>query len=146
MPNRPSFKHGESRAYYMPALDMVNMPAKELFKTDEQYYSVAFHEFAHSTGHASRLNRKEVTDGSKFGSHDYSIEELVAEMTAVFLCHETGIQAPFDNSIAYLKSWLKAFKNDTKMIMTASSRAQKATDYILNRTPDYLKKEEEKTS
>jgi antirestriction protein ArdC len=133
MPNAPKIEHGEARAYYVPALDYVNMPKHELFKTDQAYYSTAFHELVHSTGHASRLSRKEVTDFSFFGSHDYSIEELVAEMGSVFLCNECGIESTFDNSLAYLKTWLRKLKDDTKMLITAGARAQKAVDYILDK-------------
>jgi antirestriction protein ArdC len=136
MPNRPTMEEGVARAYYMPATDTVNMPRKELFNGDAEYYSVAFHELIHSTGHASRINRKEVTDGKFFGSHDYSVEELVAEMGAVFLCNEIGLESTFDNSLAYLKSWLGKLKDDTKMLITASGRAQKAADYILDRKPE----------
>lgn len=132
MPNKPMIKHDEDRAYYSPKLDFVNMPKHELFDSDTEYYSVCFHELIHSTGHQSRLNRKEITEMDGFGSHAYSVEELVAEMGAVFLCNEVGIESTFENSLAYLKSWLATFKNDTKMLIMASGRAQKATDYILN--------------
>jgi len=132
MPNRPTIEHGQARAFYRPATDLVNMPKHELFNSDGEYYSTAFHELVHSTGHTSRLNRKEVMDSNFFGSHDYSCEELVAEMGAVYLCNEIGLEATFDNSIAYLKSWLKKLKDDVKMLVVASGRAQKAVDYILD--------------
>jgi antirestriction protein ArdC len=136
MPNCPTMTHEQARAFYRPVTDTVNMPKHELFDGDAEYYSTCFHELAHSTGHTSRLNRKEVMDGNSFASHDYSIEELVAEMTAVFLCNHIGIESTFDNSVAYLSSWLKRLKDDTKMLITASGRAQKAFDYILNESPE----------
>lgn len=44
----------------------------------------------------------------------------------------TGIRnATIDNSAAYIKSWIGKFKEDKKMLLIASSRAQKAVDYIL---------------
>ena len=132
MPNPPSFDHKEARAYYRPSQDHVNMPKRELFDGEAEYYSVAFHELVHATGHTTRLNRSEVMDSNFFGNHDYSREELVAEMGAVFLCNYVGLDAPFENSLAYLKSWLGKFKDDTTMLIQASGRAQKATDYILN--------------
>lgn len=56
----------------------------------------------------------------------------MAEMGAAYLCHLTGIQiATIDNSVAYIKSWIGKFKEDKKMLLTASSMAQKAVDYIL---------------
>lgn len=35
-------------------------------------------------------------------------------------------------SAAYIKNWLKALKNDKRMIVVASSRAEKAVKMILN--------------
>ncbi len=59
-------------------------------------------------------------------------EELVAEMGPAYLCCLTGIQnATIDNSAAYINSWIGKFKEDKKMLLTASSMAQKAVDYIL---------------
>lgn len=143
MPNRPKMEDKQARAFYRPSDDMVNMPRKELFDSDEAYYAVAFHELVHSTGHTSRLDRSEVMDANIFGSHDYSVEELVAEMGAVYLCNEIGIESTEDNSLAYLKGWLKSFKSDTKMLVVASGRAQKAADYILDRQPDYPKNDDD---
>ena len=57
----------------------------------EEYYSVLFHELTHSTGHQTRLNRDGVTKPVHFASHEYSKEELVAEMGACFLSSITGV-------------------------------------------------------
>jgi len=86
----------------------------------------------HSTGHKSRLNRKELTKVSGFGSRDYSKEELVAEMGAAFLCSQAGIENTIDNSAAYLQSWIKKLKGDPKLAVMAAAQAQKAADYILD--------------
>ncbi len=123
------------RAFYAPSLDLVQVPKLEQFKSVEGYYSVLFHELGHSTGHKSRLNRKEVANGGYFADCDYSLEELVAELTASFVCAEVGIsnENTERNSEAYLASWYKALQNDRKMFVTASARASKAADLILNR-------------
>ena len=134
MKNRPVIEHGEPRAFYRPSTDIVNMPKHELFKSDESYYATIFHELTHATGHQKRLARKGVIEMASFGSHNYSTEELVAEMGAIFLCNECGITATFENNLAYLQNWLKAFKDDPKMVVTAGGQAQKATDYILGIT------------
>jgi antirestriction protein ArdC len=96
---------------------------------------VGIRKLAHSTGHASRVGRKGVTESSYFGSHEYSKEELVAEMTAAFISAEAGIETTMDNSAAYIQSWLRALKSsDNKgMVISAASQAQKAFDYILDR-------------
>ena len=141
MPLRPEIKHGLAKAYYSPTLDYINLPQKNLFKGDAEYYSTLFHELAHSTGHANRIGRKGVTESSYFGSHEYSREELIAEMGAAFLCAEAGIEnQTIDNSAAYIESWLRALKNkDNKnLVITAASAAQKAFDFILDRQPVQL--------
>ena len=35
-----------------------------------------------------------------------------------------------DDHIAYIKSWLKALRNDKQFIFTAASKAQQATDWM----------------
>lgn len=125
------------RAYYAPLRDKVVVPMLSQFDSKEEYYSTTFHELTHSTKHEKRLNRG--NDGvSAFGSEDYSKEELVAEIGAANMLSYLGIETPhtFKNSAAYIQSWLQVLKNDKKMIVSASSKAQKATDYILSFTEE----------
>ena len=114
-------------------MDKVVLPLKEQFKKEGEYYSTAFHEIAHSTLKDCRCNRKQ-KETVHFGDEDYSKEELVAEITSANICSVTGIEtaSTFQNSVAYIQSWLRALQNDTKMIVFASSQAEKATRYILN--------------
>lgn len=132
MQNKPAMTHGSDKAFYRPTEDRIYLPEFENFKSAEEYYSTLYHEAAHSTGHVSRLARKEIMSVNFFGSHDYSKEELVAEMTASFLCGIAGIEnKTIKNSAAYLQSWTKSFKDDKKMVICAAAQAQKAADYIL---------------
>jgi antirestriction protein ArdC len=102
------------------------------FSDIADFYQTTYHELAHSTGHSSRLNRDSVTQNWGFGSHEYSDEELLAEMTASFLSGVAGIeQKTMQSSAAYLNGWLKKMKADPKFFIQVSSRAQKAADYIL---------------
>lgn len=125
--------HTGFAAVYSPTEDVIRLPAQKTFRSPEAYYQTLFHEMTHSTGHASRLDREGVTLPIKFGSERYSKEELIAELGASFLSNEAGIlnQVQFDNSAAYLGSWIEKFQNDPKMIFTASSQAQRSTDFIL---------------
>ena len=132
----PEINHGGDRAYYAPMFDKVQMPVQIEFDNDESYYSVLFHELAHSTGAKKRLNRFSANDSNIFGSETYSKEELVAEMTASFLCAETGIgnDLLIENTAAYIKGWSEAIKNgDRNFVINAASKAQMAADYILQR-------------
>lgn len=119
------------RAYYMPAADSIHLPLAEQFTSVEEYYSTAFHEAAHSTGHSSRLGR--LDPYVYFGDEGYSKEELVAELTSSAILHSTGIETPntFKNSAAYIQSWISALKDDVRMIVSASSKADKAYNMIM---------------
>ena len=142
MPNCPVIKHSKQKAYYDPAKDYINMPKQGSFESITSYYGTLFHELVHSTGHQSRLHRKEIVEPHKFGSTQYSIEELTAEIGACYLNSITGIvNKEFDNSVAYIKGWIEQLHNDKRLIVSASGQAQKATDYILN-IQSYQKSEE----
>lgn len=87
----------------------------------------------HSTGHHSRLDR--LTKVAAFGSEDYSKEELIAEIGAAALVNHAGLETSgtLTNSAAYIQSWLKALQDDKRLIVSASGKAEKAVNLILNR-------------
>ena len=122
------------RAFYRPSTDSIETPTKGQFKAPAEYYSTLFHEITHSTGHHSRLDRFSAAGSHAFGSDNYSKEELVAELGAAALVNFLGIEskATFRNSAAYIQSWLSQLKNDSKLIVSASGRAEKAVTYILS--------------
>jgi antirestriction protein ArdC len=136
MPLRPEIKYGGNQPAYHPVLDYVKMPVREAFESPEEFYGTLCHELSHATGHAKRVGRKGITEPSYFGSHNYSKEELVAEMSAAFLCGHSGIERTIENSAAYIQGWLRSLKNDKTLLIQAAAQAQKASDYILNRKED----------
>lgn len=134
MTDPPSVVEGGSIACYSPAEDRVKMPRMSCFKSVDAYYATLFHEIGHATGHPKRLNRPEVANGSIFGSSDYGREELVAELTSAFCCASIGLDnSLIDNSASYIQSWLTSLRSDTKAIIAASSKAQRAADYIYSK-------------
>jgi len=136
MPLKPDIRYGGDKAYYSPTLDYVQLPPIDSFHSPEDLAQVTFHEVAHATGHASRLNRKGVSEPTYFGSHTYSQEELCAEFCASMLCGVAGIeQSTIENSAAYIQGWLRVLKNDKKLAIHAAAQAQKAADFILRREP-----------
>lgn len=137
MPNPPAILYGYGKACYIPRLDQIHLPNKDNFITSEGYYSTLFHELTHSTGHETRLSREGVMNQAMFGDERYSKEELVAEFGAAFLCAEAGIsQNQTECNSAYISSWLERLNSDKRMLVQAASQAQKAADYILNRTDE----------
>ncbi|WP_200978225.1 ArdC family protein [Echinicola sp. 20G] len=135
-PDLPEIKYGEAQAYYYPAKDYINMPAKELFKSEGHYYQTLFHELVHSTGHQKRLDRKELWDTNGNDESSYSREELTAEMGASYLSNLCGIweEAQQENSSAYIQHWLGQLKKDKRLLVESAAKAQKAVDYLTNRT------------
>ena len=119
-------------AAYAPSLDTIIMPRRETFKDNASFYGTLYHEGAHSTGHTSRLNRKSVMESDGFGNEVYSLEELIAEFTAAFMCAEAGIDVPNrENTVAYLQNWIEKLKADKTLVVKAASAAQSAADYML---------------
>ncbi len=118
-------------AFYQPATDRIVLPLLRQFTETAEYYSTAFHEMVHSTGHMKRLARLDTM--ANFGSENYSKEELVAEIGSAALVHHAGLETAksFRNSTAYVQNWLQALKNDKRLIVSAASKAEKAVNYIL---------------
>ena len=119
------------RAFYRPSNDSITLPLLAQFKETAEYYSTAFHEMIHSTGHMSRLNRLEKT--AFFGTEAYSKEEVVAEIGASALVNVAGLETAnsFRNNTAYVQNWLTVLKNDKRFIVSASGKAEKAVNLIL---------------
>jgi antirestriction protein ArdC len=71
----------------------------------------------------------------KFGDPIYAQEELVAEITNAFVGGVTGVtnEIEADQRVAYIQSWLRALRNDKKLVVTAAAQGQKAADLILDR-------------
>jgi antirestriction protein ArdC len=126
---------GKLDAHYNPVADRIMLPRREQFKTSEGFYATAFHEAAHSTGHKSRHARESLTDFShdrKWGDPQYAREELVAEMGSAMLQATAGIETDyqFDQSAAYVRSWLNALEMDPTLVPQAAAAAQCAVDLI----------------
>lgn len=123
-----AISHGGDAAFYSPAHDRIQLPNKTAFDAPGSYYATAFHELAHWTGAKHRLHRN--LEKGRFGNPEYAFEELVAEMSAAFLCADHGIQGELRHA-GYIQSWLKALRDDKTAIFKASALAQKAASYIM---------------
>jgi antirestriction protein ArdC len=118
---------GGAQAFYRPADDTVHIPPQPAFFEQINYYRTLFHELGHWTGHPTRLNRDH---SGSFGSKLYANEELVAELTAAFVCAALSI-SPTVRHADYLDSWLKVLRDDSRAIFRAASKASKASDFLL---------------
>ncbi|MBF6568058.1 MAG: DUF1738 domain-containing protein [Candidatus Binataceae bacterium] len=136
MPNPPEIHYAGSKAFYSSVTDRITLPPRELFISAEEQMATTYHEVSHATGHPKRLNRKSISEAAPFGSPVYATEELVAEMSAAYLCAEAGISpAVIDNQASYVAGWLKKLRDDRKLVVHAAAQAQRAADYVLGKVP-----------
>ena len=123
----------QGRAYYNITKDEIVLPPRAVFKDEASFVKTLGHEMGHSTGAASRLNREY---GNTFGEEKYAKEELIAELSALFL--ESDLQLSlnaehFEDHSDYLKSWISALKNDYSIFFAAVADAEKSADRIVSR-------------
>lgn len=138
MPKRPRIRHSASfNPCYNAAHDVVDMPNLGQFEDAEHYFSALYHELCHATGAKGRLNRFEKSDGES-REERYGFEELVAELGAAFLSATCGLDnsSRLDDASAYVAGWLKALRDDKKLLLQAASAAQKAADFILGKAEE----------
>ena len=112
-------------AYYQPSGDYISAPRRNLWKTDEAYYSTLFHELIHWTAPKERANRPH-----KYEGDGRAFEELVAELGGAFLSSHVGFKYSTQHS-AYLAHWVSLLKDHKESLYLAASKAQKAVDFLL---------------
>ncbi|ABO55046.1 ssDNA-binding domain-containing protein [Burkholderia vietnamiensis] len=121
----------DDAAFYSPKFDTVNMPRKELFDTDEDYYDTLMHEMGgHSTMAEHRMNRKGAL--GSFGDETYAKEELRADFASAFLGAVLDLPASerrIKAHAAYIQSWARNLKPQD--IFTAAREAEKICDWVL---------------
>ena len=135
------------KAYYRPATHSVNLPKMEQFDGTEEYYETMFHEFSHSTGHQSLLNRATLVGNCGFHSVTYSKEELVAELSSLFILDDLMMMTAdvFKNAASYIAGWGSTFGKSIKHnIMNTLQHSLKAAELVLNKSlkSKRVKKEE----
>lgn len=107
------------------------MPPIATFHDAAGYYATLAHEACHWTGHKSRLDRfSRFTDRKA-----YAFEELIAEIGNCMTCARLGLTPDFNQSGAYIQSWLRALKDDKRLIFKAASEAQKAAELLMKGQP-----------
>jgi len=125
-----TIKHDQiDDAYYLPTTDTIHLPDKAQFKSADGYYAAALHELGHWTGHESRLDRD---IQHPFGSEGYAKEELRAEISSMMVGEALEIGHDPGQHAAYVKSWIKALKEDPKEILRAARDAEKIRDQVLS--------------
>ncbi len=129
--HQPNVNHdGGNRAFYSIAADSIHLPKHHTFSDDVSYQATLLHELAHWTGAKHRLDRDQT---GRFGSQDYAKEELVAELSSLFISERLGIGVGREHEgqhAAYLQSWMKALADDPKTLFRAASQAEKVMTFL----------------
>ena len=120
--------------YYDISKDAVYMVAENKFVSTGEYLSSFAHEIAHSTGAKNRLGRD---FSGRFGSPSYAVEELVAETSSLMIMALSGTKDTIENSLRYLKGWLKKAKETSKLDMVFSM-AKQAVMWTLGEVEDVV--------
>ena len=122
-----TIRMGGTMAFYRPVDDVIVLPPPESFHEPVNFHRTAAHELGHWTGHPSRLNREMK---ARRGGACYAREELVAEITAAFVCASLGV-VPTVRHADYIGAWLEVLREDERAIVRAASAASKAADCLL---------------
>lgn len=125
-------KYSEARgdiSGYAPEADAILLPLREQFYSDEYYHATKAHEAVHSTGAYIRCDRE---IENPFGSYRYAKEELTAEIGALFLLNDYGldITKPLENTKAYIQSWATRLQANPRWVREAAKAATEAVEFI----------------
>ena len=123
------------RAYYDLARDRIVLPHREQFPDAPTYYQTALHELGHWTGHPERLNRETLVRGTEAGfwSPLYAREELRAEISSMVTCQRLNLGHDPERHAGYVRTWVRALRDDPREIYRAASEAYRISDYIFER-------------
>ena len=129
---------------YIPALDKIKLNMAP--KSEDFFWSYAFHEAAHSTGSVKRLDRDlfEYFNSERFDSNSeeyknlYSIEECIAEIASSMVCSECDIVEfntsecdVYKNNLAYVNSYKKRIKDWGDSFIYIAHQAELAYERIM---------------
>jgi antirestriction protein ArdC len=132
-------RQGGDQACYLPAADLIRLPARGCFHSASALYATWAHEAIHSTGHASRLGR-DLSGGmgaAGNGGRAYAREELVAELGAVLLGDRLEIGSDVTNHAAYLAGWVELLQGSPRVLLRVLGDARRAADLICPETEEH---------
>ena len=121
----------------------ILLPVRTQFDNLEAFYTTAFHELAHSTVLNGIRTKDELSpENTKltFGSKAYAREELVAELSALYIAQELGINTNKSDlnkaSFAYIKDYYEGGQLTDKDLSIALKDAQRAANTLLQYVPE----------
>jgi len=115
------------RPAYHPKKDLIYIPVVEEYENHDEWYATIFHELSHWSGHSTRLSR--ITLG-KLGTSSYGYEELIAELSAAFLCSYLNIPLEKNQHPEYLANWAAVIGAKPNILFKAANQASVAFEYL----------------
>lgn len=124
----------QNQAFYDFKDDSITLPSEKQWKDNNSFKATFFHELSHATMHKNRLNRINNDSKPNANIENYSIEEIIAEMSSAFLSNKFNYKTEYNiNSTAeYLDSYAKILIENPKEILNAISKASMVSNYIEN--------------
>jgi antirestriction protein ArdC len=128
----PQIVHGGNRAYFSPSQGdgdngLIKLPYRNAFNSDLDYLATLLHELGHWTsGPLKRQLGARDTD-------DYAREEIRVELFSVMMGQELNLPLSVENHSAYIDSYIKLLKSDSREIFRVARDAQKICDYAMGR-------------
>lgn len=136
-------KEGSNRCYFSPSENHIVVPPRHRFKNEESRLAILCHELVHSTG--LPLGREFAPKSDPNYDIKYAKEEIITEMATSFISYRLGIKS-FTAHAQYMKHYADIVCKDDnkKVLMSLSSEAMKASDYVMEKLEAYELKQAQK--
>jgi len=136
-----NYKHDKSNiACYKPSSDNIVLPHVQQYDELDKWINTALHELVHWT--ATRVKRD--CSNYSFDTEARAMEELVAELGAMFLSMQLNVNGYMnEQNLIYINSWKNTVngKNGNRFIYKACKLAEESCKYIMANSNVFQKEE-----
>ncbi len=118
-----------SRPTYNQTQDVIHMPPRNTYKSEEEYCDALLSGATFGTGSRSRLDRNPGTPGSQ----EYSAEKLRTELATMMIADEIGLPRNTERVAPFVGDFVKFVENHPLELLRAASAASYIADYMFER-------------
>ncbi|MDR3153166.1 MAG: ssDNA-binding domain-containing protein, partial [Deltaproteobacteria bacterium] len=124
----------DSSCFYSHGKDVILTPARETFRSPEEYCATLLHELAHWTSRPERLGRRHRLSGQA----GYAREELRAEMASWMLAMDLGLEYSLNSHLSYVSAWARLLRGSPyDELFKAAADAERIRSYLLGFIPGF---------